>query len=86
MTICRVSSVALIAGLLCVASVGCSSTSVESLRAEPSPSMVSLAETWQSNENKLIRGRDLTTRQIIPDINMITLQDRPRRMNMLVIP
>jgi len=86
MFIARALCVVLVAGLLAVATTGCSSTSASALRANPSPSMVSLNQTWQTNENQLIRGRDITARQIIPDINSITLQDRPRRLSVITIP
>ena len=86
MTICRVLCVVLLAGFLSVMSTGCSSTSVDALRADPSPSMVSLDRTWQENENLLVRNRDLAARQIVPDINSITLQDRPRRMSIITVP
>lgn len=86
MTTCRVLCVVLVAGFACIMTTGCSSTSVDALRANPSPSMVTLDKTWQENENLLVRNRDLTARQIIADINSITLQDRPRRMSIITVP
>jgi AmiR/NasT family two-component response regulator len=80
----KLSRFAMVTGLLALGlmSVGCSSDKItaESVRADASPDLQSVAMNNEQLKNRTARAIDTTARQVWDDIDSIMFWDRPMRM------
>jgi hypothetical protein len=80
----KLSNVVLASGVLALALMasGCSSDKItaDSVRADPSPDLQSVALNNEQLKNRTARALDTTARQVWDDIDAIMFWDRPMRM------
>ena len=67
--------------VIAVAGLGCSSDKItaESVRADMSPELETVAMTHEQRMNRMARTVDTETRQIVDDWDMMLLLERPVR-------
>lgn len=66
---------------------GCSTDITgQSVRANPSPEMESIAYTHEQRQNNLMRVNDTNWRQLVDDWDRLWLMDQPLHLNNIPIP
>lgn len=74
-------------GLGLFAAAGCSNDiTAQSVRANPSPEMESIAYTHEQRQNNLMRVNDTNWRQLVDDWDRFWLMDQPLHLNNIPIP